>query len=615
MNKKNKKYYRHPVLAALLVLSVITTLKGSLKNPIEVSKVLNMRFPINSSGDDFSPTLTADGKILLFNSKLKNEESHNIYISHFKNNRWTTPEYFEILNSRYDNDETPFITPDGSLIVFASDRLSRKRGTYSNRMRMTYDIYFSRKVEGKWTEPEPIPGDVNTKNNERSPCLSPDKKTLYFARWPYKNIRKSKIYRAILKKGRYTDIKALPEPVNTGSYELSFTPSHLRPGFYFSSRRKKGFGGWDIYFAYFTDSQFTKVVNLGPEINSPGNDLFITEVGNRLYFSTNRAGGFGKYDIYFADIRKINIPRASEILPDDYYSRKEKFIDTPARKKPVKEKETIPEIKPVQTEKERKINDVKVKVPERISVEKKEREKVSVDDTITTRLKIRVIKKQRKIPISARFKINLKDSPDPGKKPLRSVTRRSSRFGWLFIAPKEDVNWIEIKVAQRGYRAASKLVRVQRGKDTRVLVELTPVPPRKKAKKPVVVKGREKNNGEFIFKPVYFSSNSSQIKLEYYPVIHNLINYMRRNRKIKLEIIGHSDKFGPLERNRRISYLRAKTVRDYMIKFGLKRGRFSIKGVGSHHPAVYTGKTRYSDFNRRVEFRIISEGEPKGYSR
>jgi outer membrane protein OmpA-like peptidoglycan-associated protein len=52
-----------------------------------------------------------------------------------------------------------------------------------------------------------------------------------------------------------------------------------------------------------------------------------------------------------------------------------------------------------------------------------------------------------------------------------------------------------------------------------------------------------------------------------------------------------------------------------MIKFGLKRGRFSIKGVGSHHPAVYTGKTKYSDFNRRVEFRIISEGEPKGYSR
>ncbi len=612
---KKKKSYRISVLAVLLILSIITGLRGSLKNPIEVSKVLNMRFPINSSGDDFSPTLTADGKILLFNSKLKNEASHNIYISRFKNKRWTTPEYFEILNSRYDNDETPFITPDGTLIVFASDRLSRKRGSYSSRTRMTYDIYFSRKVEGKWTEPEPIPGDVNTKNNERSPRLSPDKHTLYFSRWPYKNIRKSKIYRAVLKNGQYTDIKELPGPVNTGNYEISFTPSHLRSGFYFSSRRKKGFGGWDIYFAYLVDGQFTKVVNLGPEINSPGNDLFMTEVGNRLYFSTNREGGFGKYDIYFADIRKINIPRVSEILPEDYYSQKEKFTDTPVEKRPVKEKETVAEIKPVEAEKESERKDEKAKVPNTIKVEKVEKDKALPDTAITTRLKIRVIKKQRKIPVSARFKIDLKDSSNPVEKPLRSVIRRSSRYGWLFIAPKDDIKWIEIKVAQKGYRAADKLVKVTRGKDTRVLMELTPVPERRKEKKPVIIKSPAEKNGEFIFKPVYFSSNSTQIKLEYYPVIHSMINYMRRHRSTKLEIVGHSDRFGPLEKNRRISYLRAKTVRDYMIKFGLNRARFSIKGVGSHHPAVYTRKTRYSDFNRRVEFRIISDNEPEGYTR
>ncbi len=610
----DKKYhilYRVPLLSVLLVLTMAMELKGALKNPIEVRKVLNMRFPINSSGDDFSPSLTADGNILIFNSKLKNETNHNIYISYFKNKRWTTPEYFEVLNSRYDNDETPYITPDGTLIVFASDRLNESENYDSDRIRMTYNIYFSRKIEGKWTKPEPIPGDVNTGENERSPCLSPDKKTIYFTRWPFKNIRKSNIHRATLKDGKYTDVKVLPSPVNTGNYEITLTPSHLRSGFYFSSRRKKGFGGWDIYFAYLINGQFTKVVNLGPEINSPGNELSMTEVGNRLYFSSNREGGFGKYDIYFADIRKINIPKTSEIITEDYYGRKEKFIDTPPEKK---EKKAVSGIKPVEREKEIEKKDEAVKVPDTVKAEKKGEEENLTDTAITTRVKIRVIKKQKMVPLSARFRIDLKGSQDPGEKPLRSVTRRSSRYGWLFIAPKDDVNWIKIIIAQKGYRAASKMVKVRRGKDTKVVMELTPLSPRTRVKKPVRVKIQPEKNGEFVLKPIYFSSNSSRIKLEYYPVIHSLINYMRRNRDTKLEIIGHADRLGKREKSNDLSYLRAKNVRDYMVKFGLPRNRFSIKGAGSHHPAVYTRKTGYSDFNRRVEFRISSENDPEKYS-
>lgn len=592
---KNKNYLRLMVPAVFLVLSLISSLRGSLKNPIEVRKVVNMKFPINSSGDDFSPSLTADGKTLLFNSKLKNEEYHNIFKSRFMNGRWTTPEYFEILNSRYDNDETPFISPDGTLIVFSSDRQNHG-GRFSSR-KMTYNIYFSRKVEGKWTEPEPIPGDVNSKNNERSPCLSPDNMILYFSRWPYKNIRKSKIFRAVFKNGRYTDVMPLPKPINTGNYEITFTPSHLRSGFYFSSRRKKGFGGWDIYFAYYIDGQFTKVVNLGPEINSPGNDLFMTEVGNRLYFSSNRVGGYGKYDIYFANIRKINIPGISEIYPDN---------SSDTKKKIVKKRKIVPGIKTVEVGEKSTEKDEKAKIRDINRVKRNVKENHLSGSGITTRLKIRVLKKQRKIPISARFKIDLKDSPDPNKKPLRSITRRSSRYGWLFVAPKDDVNWIEIKAVEKGYKTASKLVKVERGKDTRVLVELTPVLARKMMKNPVYNNNQSEKESEFLFKPIYFSSNSTQIKLENYPVIHNLINYMRRNKSVNLEITGYADRFGAHKKNKRISYLRAKTVRDYMTKFGLRRKRFSIKGVGNNRSAVYTRKTRYSDYNRRVEFRIIS---------
>ena len=105
------------------------------------------------------------------------------------------------------------------------------------------------------------------------------------------------------------------------------------------------------------------------------------------------------------------------------------------------------------------------------------------------------------------------------------------------------------------------------------------------------------------------SNNSSEIKLEYYPYIHNLINYMRRNRDIKLTIIGHSDRFGSQESNKEISYKRARVIMEYMTKFGLDKSRFAAVGLGNRHPAVYSGKKKFSDFNRRVEFRIVREAE------
>jgi len=286
-----KQSYR---FAAVAIIILITGFAALYSQGFTVKKIINFRGPINSMGDDYSPTLTGDGNTLIFNSRLKDEKIHNIFMSRLTRKGWTKPEYMKDINSN-ENDETPFITPDGKTIIFASDRKGSLRPsvTADGAVRITFDLYISNLIDGRWTKPVPVAGDVNTQRNERCPSLSPDRKFLFFSRWRYKNIRRSVIMVAELKDNRYVNAVELPPSINTYNYDLGMSPSRNGKGFYFSSRRPGGYGGWDLYYTQYSEGKYEEPVNLGPRINSPDNELFLTEAGKELFFCSNRTGGLG----------------------------------------------------------------------------------------------------------------------------------------------------------------------------------------------------------------------------------------------------------------------------------------------------------------------------------
>ena len=133
----------------------------------------------------------------------------------------------------------PCISQDGQLLFFASDRKGGHGGV---------DIYMSSKTaEGKWSEP--INLSFNTSGNELSPFIARDNQTLYFA------------------------------------------ADHL-PG---------GLGGYDIYMTRRTgENEWTEPKNLGPSVNSRKNELFffVPPAEDAVYFSSDREGGQGGYDLY-----------------------------------------------------------------------------------------------------------------------------------------------------------------------------------------------------------------------------------------------------------------------------------------------------------------------------
>jgi hypothetical protein len=95
--------------------------------------------------------------------------------------------------------------------------------------------------------------------------------------------------RADLSDNAYINSRPLPFPVNSDNYDIGFIPSRTRSGCYFSSRREGGYGGWDLYFAPEKNGEFPEVINLGPGINSPDNELFLAEGGSEIYFSAPTA--------------------------------------------------------------------------------------------------------------------------------------------------------------------------------------------------------------------------------------------------------------------------------------------------------------------------------------
>ena len=222
--------------------------------------------------------------------------------------------YKEYLNTNYSDFGPAFF---GDYIVYSSSRTDLKRSTKKNRGKgfsesPNNQLYItSMDNKGFLRVPTLMQSDLANNYNEGPVAFSNDGMWVVFTRNIFENgIRQVPeaggtlaMYLAeVDANGVWKNIKALP--FNRAGYSAGY-PSFSDDGklLYFSSNRDGGFGGWDLYSAFKTANGWSVPQNLGPVVNTPGDEISPNLDNGTLYFSSDYHHGFGGMDIFRAEQR------------------------------------------------------------------------------------------------------------------------------------------------------------------------------------------------------------------------------------------------------------------------------------------------------------------------
>ena len=228
---------------------------------------------------------------------------------------WVSSNQYKIRNAHIFNSPETDIAPVKYKkgLIFSSDRLGTVfKPSYSQTGRNFFNLYKSEKSEkGKWKRPLIFAEELNNQDNEGAACFNKDYSKIYFTRSEFtqkENINQSDANRLKLYMAEYKDEKwskpfwfMLNDSLNSYGHP-SISPDES--AFFFVSDMEGGFGGTDIYVCFkINDSLWTEAINLGKEINTPGNELFPTiSTKGDLYFTSNGHPGLGGYDIFQAQL-------------------------------------------------------------------------------------------------------------------------------------------------------------------------------------------------------------------------------------------------------------------------------------------------------------------------
>ncbi len=490
-----------------------------------------------------------------------------------------------------------------TLLVYASLRsdtiiiLKKKSEKREHRYRIRF--YASRRIKddrfeflGEWRK-DFNEGALHVANG----AFSPDGKRFYFTKCARNDTGyyKCDIYVSEYDEERdiWTIPRKLPPPINDPHYTATQpTVGEMRRGsavvevlYFVSDRKLPGHrGGYDIWYSYYMRGRWSPPRNLGKNINTPGDEMtpWYDVETQTLYFSSNGHPGFGGLDIFKAQgyANKWTVPqnlgKPINSSYDDLY-----FVLGP----------------------ERYYGYFTSNRPGVIAL----KHPTCCDDIFyfewlgKPRLYVRLV---------------AYDETDPERKPLDSVEFRVSfidtitgrlvqianvRTGEKTYAIQRvyENNQYKFTAVRRGYFSNAKWFSPPPTKKHDTFLVMIPL-------KPLVM------HKPYVLRNIYYDFDKWTLRPESYPVLDSLVQLLKENPELKVEIRSHTDSIGSDEYNLWLSQKRAESVVRYLISKGISPDRLIAKGYGERFPIAPNsingrdnpeGRAK----NRRTEFVVIGK--------
>ncbi len=432
------------------------------------------------------------------------------------------------INSENVNDGCITFSPDGKTMVFAKGNSGRRKGTND------VNLYISRYRNSTWSDPILI--NINQPNAwDSAPAFSPDGRTLYFASNRKGGYGGTDLYSAQMDtRGRFSRVKNLGPEINTAGNE-NFPYMAEDGKLYFASDQHPGYGGLDLFVVKRANGK-TVIENLGQPVNSTGDDFAIFLFRpDRGFFASNREGGKGDDDIYTFVNEDPNLKVVNYYLQGITYTRD----------------------------------------------------------------------KEDKLQLLANTSVSIID--ESGELMQDFVTGNDGKF--LFrVYENENYNMVGeadgYLVKRQTYSTKGRSVDPSTLKDLITNITLDTI----------MILDKIEINKIFLVENIYYEFNKADIREDAAVELDKLVQLLIDNPEIKIELGSHTDSIDDNAYNMLLSQRRAESAVRYIVQHGIAPDRLVAKGYGEERPIARNTNPDGTDNpvgrqkNRRTEFKILEIG-------